>query len=120
MTVKNNYTYDQVYRTTRRSSWNCGHSEGYRLEFQRGQCPFAPKPKYDINCDYVKSIVLARIELLAAGNRIATFWRSVLEGGNPDNTSACFVRNPNTQTLLTISLIPGKLILRYSLEMWTK
>ena len=46
---------------------------------------FAPKTKYDANCD-VKSVVLARIELLEAVNRKATFWKSVFEGGDPDNT----------------------------------
>jgi hypothetical protein len=46
---------------------------------------FAPKQKYGLTCD-VKKVVLARVELLEAVNRKATFWKSLFEGGDPDNT----------------------------------
>jgi hypothetical protein len=46
---------------------------------------FAPKHKYGSNCD-VKTVIMKRIELLENVNQKPSYWRSVVEGGDPENT----------------------------------
>ncbi len=46
---------------------------------------FAPKHKYGINCD-IKTVVIKRIELLENVNQKPSYWRSVVEDGDPENT----------------------------------